>query len=140
MDSIAKESRELAGTVEHTGSSMLAKATHYRWIICALLFFATTVNYVDRQVIGLLKQSLQGQIGWNEIDYSNIVFAFQLAYAIGLLFAGRILDHLGTRKGFSLSVFFWSIAAMAHALAHSVMGFGAARVALGLGESGNFPA
>jgi ACS family hexuronate transporter-like MFS transporter len=140
MDSIAKESRELAGTVEHTGSSMLAKATHYRWIICALLFFATTVNYVDRQVIGLLKQTLQGQIGWNEIDYSNIVFAFQLAYAIGLLFAGRILDHLGTRKGFSLSVFFWSIAAMAHALAHSVMGFGAARVALGLGESGNFPA
>ncbi|HEV2990794.1 MAG TPA: MFS transporter [Candidatus Angelobacter sp.] len=114
--------------------------SHYRWIICALLFFATTINYVDRQVIGLLKQTLQGQIGWNEIDYSNIVFAFQLAYAIGLLFAGRILDRLGTRQGFSLSVFFWSIAAMAHALAHSVMGFGIARVALGVGESGNFPA
>src|SRR5437660_6932566 len=139
MDSLtAKESRELPSAIGQT--SALAKASHYRWIICALLFFATTINYVDRQVIGLLKQTLQGQIGWNEIDYSNVIFAFQLAYAIGLLFAGRILDRLGTRKGFSLSVFFWSIAAMAHALAHSVMGFGAARVALGLGESGNFPA
>ncbi len=138
MDLTAKESRELANTAE--SASALAKVTHYRWIICALLFFATTINYVDRQVIGLLKQTLQGQIGWNEIDYSNIIFAFQLAYAIGLLFAGRILDRLGTRKGFSLSVFFWSIAAMAHALVHSVMGFGAARVALGLGEAGNFPA
>lgn len=125
---------------EHSGASVVAKATHYRWVVCALLFFATTINYVDRQVIGLLKQTLQGQIGWNEIGYSNIIFAFQLAYAIGLLFAGRILDRLGTRKGFSFSVFFWSIAAMAHALVHSVMGFGAARVALGLGESGNFPA
>lgn len=135
MDStIAQQSRE------RTGTSALATVTHYRWIICALLFFATTINYVDRQVIGLLKQTLQGQIGWNEIDYSNIVFAFQLAYAIGLLLAGRILDRLGTRQGFSLSVFFWSIAAMAHALAHSVMGFGVARVALGVGESGNFPA
>lgn len=114
--------------------------THYRWVICALLFFATTINYVDRQIIGLLKQTLQGQVGWNEIDYSNVIFAFQLAYAVGLLFAGRVMDRLGTRKGFSLSVFFWSVAAMAHALAHSVMGFGAARVALGLSESGNFPA
>ena len=137
MDSLtAKQSRELQSPVE----GALAIVTHYRWIICALLFFATTINYVDRQVIGLLKQTLQGQIGWNEIDYSNIVFAFQLAYAIGLLFAGRILDWLGTRQGFSLSVFFWSIAAMAHALAHSVTGFGIARVALGVGESGNFPA
>jgi ACS family hexuronate transporter-like MFS transporter len=137
MDStIAQQSREKTGI----GAGALANMSHYRWIICALLFFATTINYVDRQVIGLLKQTLQGQIGWNEIDYSNIVFAFQLAYAIGLLFAGRILDRLGTRQGFSLSVFFWSIAAMAHALAHSVMGFGIARVALGVGESGNFPA
>ena len=114
--------------------------THYRWVICALLFFATTINYVDRQVIGLLKQTLQTQIGWNEIDYSNIIFAFQLAYGIGMLAAGRVMDRFGTRKGFSFSVLFWSIAAMAHALAHSVMGFGAARLALGLGEAGNFPA
>ncbi|HEV3042081.1 MAG TPA: MFS transporter [Candidatus Angelobacter sp.] len=137
MDStIAQQSRERTGA----GSAVLATITHYRWVICALLFFATTINYVDRQIIGLLKQTLQGQIGWNEIDFSNVVFAFQLAYAVGLLFAGGILDRIGTRRGFSLSVFFWSIAAMAHALAHSVVGFGAARVALGLGESGNFPA
>ncbi|HLJ26223.1 MAG TPA: MFS transporter [Candidatus Angelobacter sp.] len=122
------------------GSRLSQAVTHYRWIICALLFFAATINYIDRQVIGLLKQTLQGQIGWNEIDYSNIIFAFQLAYAAGLLFAGRVMDRLGTRKGFSLSVLFWSVAAMAHALAHSVMGFGAARVALGLGEAGSFPA
>ena len=122
-------------------STRLAQAIgQYRWVICALLFFATTINYVDRQIIGLLKQTLQGQIGWNEIDYSNIIFAFQLAYAIGLLFAGRVMDRLGTRRGFSLAVMFWSVAAMAHALAHSVMGFGVARVALGLSESGNFPA
>src|SRR5437588_2030131 len=134
----AKESRELPSAIGQT--STLPKPSHYRSVICALLFFATTINYVDRQVIGVRKQTLQGQIGLNEIDYSNVIFAFQLAYAIGLLFAGRILDRLGTRKGFSLSVLFWSLAAMAHALAHSVMGFGAARVALGFGEAGNFPA
>jgi len=113
---------------------------HHRWIICALLFFAATVNYIDRQVIGLLKPTLQADLGWNEIDYSNIVFAFQLAYAIGLLVVGRVMDWLGTRKGFSLAVFVWSLAAMAHALAQSVSGFAAARFALGLGESGSFPA
>lgn len=122
------------------GGQVAQTAGHYRWVICALLFFATTINYVDRQIIGLLKQTLQGQIGWNEIDYSNIIFAFQLAYAIGLLFAGRVMDRIGTRKGFSLAVMFWSLVAMAHALARSVVGFGVARAALGLSESGNFPA
>jgi ACS family hexuronate transporter-like MFS transporter len=115
-------------------------AGYSRWIVCALLFFAATVNYIDRQVIGLLKPTLQSELGWSEIDYSNIVFAFQLAYAIGLLIVGRVMDWLGTRKGFSLAVFLWSLAAMAHALARSVFGFGAARFALGLGESGSFPA
>jgi ACS family hexuronate transporter-like MFS transporter len=115
-------------------------AGHYRWLICGLLFFAATVNYIDRQVIGLLKPTLQSQFNWNEIDYSNIVFAFTLAYASGLLVVGRVMDWLGTRKGFSLSVFLWSLAAMAHALARSVGGFSAARFALGLGESGSFPA
>jgi len=95
------------------GSRLAQAVTHYRWMICALLFVAATINYIDRQVIGLLKQTLQGQIGWNEIDYSNIIFAFQLAYAAGLLFAGRFMDWLGTRKGFSFSVLFWSVAAMA---------------------------
>jgi ACS family hexuronate transporter-like MFS transporter len=113
---------------------------YFRWIVCALLFFAATVNYMDRQVISLLKPTLQSQIGWNEIDYSNIIFAFQLAYGIGLLFVGKVMDWLGSRKGFSLSVLVWSVAAMAHALAHSVMGFGVARFTLGLGEAGSFPA
>ena len=137
-------------TVEFAGASTLPgdgavlsltqAMSHYRWVICALLFFATTINYVDRQIISLLKQTLQSQIGWNEIDYGNIVTAFQTAYAVGLLLAGRVMDRFGTRAGFSLSVSLWSVAAMAHALAHSVLGFGAARVALGLGEGGNFPA
>lgn len=113
---------------------------NYRWSICAMLFFATTINYVDRQVIGILKPDLQSQFGWTEIDYSNIVFAFQVAYAIGLLMVGRVMDRLGVRKGFSLAVVLWSLAAMAHALVQSVLGFSIARFALGLGESGNFPA
>jgi ACS family hexuronate transporter-like MFS transporter len=115
-------------------------AGHCRWMVCALLFFAATVNYIDRQVIGLLKPTLQAAFGWNDIDYSNIIFAFTLAYAVGLLVVGRVMDWLGTRKGFSLAVFLWSLAAMSHALARSVFGFSAARFALGLGESGSFPA
>jgi ACS family hexuronate transporter-like MFS transporter len=121
-----------AGTQQGTG--------YFRWSVCALLFFAATVNYIDRQVIGILKPTLQDMYHWTEIDYSNIVFAFTAAYAIGLLLVGRIMDLLGVRKGFSLAVIVWSIAAMGHALARSVLGFGAARFALGLGESGSFPA
>lgn len=116
------------------------KVGYYRWTICALLFFATTINYIDRQIIGILKSTLSTELGWNEIDYSNIVLAFQLAYAVGLLVVGRMMDWLGTKKGFSLAVIFWSIASMAHALARSVAGFSVARFALGLGEAGNFPA
>jgi MFS family permease len=110
-----------------------------RWVICGLLFFAATVNYIDRQVIGLLKPTLQEQLHWNEIDYANIVFYFQVAYAAGLLVVGRVMDWLGTRRGFGLAVFVWSIAAMFHAAARSVFGFSAARFALGLGEAGSFP-
>src|SRR3979490_3498274 len=87
----------------------------FRWTICGLLFLAATINYVDRQVIGILKPTLQAQFGWSEIDYGDIVFAFQLAYAIGFLFAGRIIDRLGTKKGFSLALIIWSLAAMATA-------------------------
>lgn len=119
---------------------MLQKIGYYRWTICALLFFATTINYIDRQVIGILKPTLSQEFGWSEIDYSNIVFAFQLAYAIGMLLVGRLMDWLGTKRGYSLAVIFWSVAAMVHALARSVLGFSAARFALGLGEAGNFPA
>lgn len=112
----------------------------YRWVICALLFFATTINYMDRQVLGILAPTLQKEIGWSEAEYGAIVSWFTLAYAFGYLGAGNLMDKLGTRIGFSISVFLWSLAAMSHALARTVFGFGAARFALGLGESGNFPA
>lgn len=121
-------------------SSSSPRVGNFRWVICALLFFAATVNYVDRQVIGILKPTLQEEFGWTENDYGWIVFAFQTAYALGMLFVGRLMDRIGTRNGFSLSVIVWSIAAMAHALAASVGSFMAARFALGLGEAGNFPA
>ncbi len=109
-------------------------------MVCALLFFAATINYMDRQVIALLKPVLQAQLGWDEIGYSNIVLAFQTAYAAGLLLMGRTIDRLGTKKGFSLAVVVWSIAATAHSAASTVFQFAAARFALGFGESGNFPA
>lgn len=112
----------------------------YRWRICALLLAATTINYTDRQVLGVLAPFLQSEIGWNEIEYGYIVTAFQAAYAIGLLCAGAIIDKLGTRIGYSIAIGVWSLAAMAHALAGSAVGFAAARFALGLGEAGNFPA
>src|SRR5271166_1684900 len=111
-----------------------------RWLICGLLFFATTVNYMDRQVLALLKPTLQLQFGWTEVGYSNIVLAFQFAYGAGLLFIGKLIDKLGTRKGFSLAVLAWSAAAMAHAAAGSVFQFAVARFSLGIGEAGSFPA
>src|SRR5947208_13191146 len=91
------------------------KIGRYRWTICGLLFFASTINYVDRQVIGILKPTLQAEFGWSEIDYSDIVFAFQFAYAIGLLVSGRLMDRFGTRLGFAIVIVIWSLAAMAHA-------------------------
>ena len=114
--------------------------TGYRRRICALLFFATTINYIDRQVLGVLAPYLQTVIGWNEIQYGYIVTSFQAAYAIGLLVAGGVIDRLGTRIGYAISIAIWSLAAMSHALVQSVIGFAAARFALGLGEAGNFPA
>ncbi|HTY57573.1 MAG TPA: MFS transporter [Bacteroidota bacterium] len=108
--------------------------------MCALLFFATTVNYIDRQVLGILAPLLQTEIGWTEIQYGYIVTAFQGAYALGLLVVGRLIDRYGTKIGYSVAVVLWSIAAMAHAATRSAFGFGAARFALGLGESANFPA
>jgi len=111
-----------------------------RWIVVALLFFATTINYIDRQVIGLLKPTLEVEFGWSEKDYANIVMAFTAAYALGLLVFGRIIDKIGTKMGFSISIIFWSIAACLHGVVKTTFGFGIARAALGLGESGNFPA
>ncbi|MDQ6759241.1 MAG: MFS transporter [Acidobacteriota bacterium] len=111
-----------------------------RWYICGLLFLATTVNYIDRQVLGLLKPVLEKDLGWNEADFGWIVFAFQLSYALMMPFAGRAMDWLGTRLGYLLAVVVWSIAAMGHALARNAMDFAIARFALGFGESANFPA
>lgn len=111
-----------------------------RWGVCGLLFFATTVNYMDRQVLAILAPVLQREIGWTESEYGLIVTSFQAAYALGLLGAGRLLDRIGVRRGYPLAVSLWSMAAMAHAAARSAFGFGVARFALGLGEGGNFPA
>jgi ACS family hexuronate transporter-like MFS transporter len=135
------------------------RAGYIRWIVCALLFFAATINYIDRQVISILKPTLQGQFHWSEIDYADIVFTFQLAYAIGFLIAGRVIDRLGTKVGFIIAILLWTAAAIGHAGATtvgpaaaralsfaglgystSVAGFMFMRLLLGLGESGNFPA
>jgi len=112
----------------------------YRWTICALVFFATTVNYLDRQVLSLLKDNLEVQFNWSDSDYANIVSVFQFVYAISMLFAGRFVDWLGTKMGYAWSLIIWSFAAMAHALAKGTGGFMVARGLLGFGESGNFPA
>jgi ACS family hexuronate transporter-like MFS transporter len=147
---------------DKAASSLPSRGTspgRYRWVICALLFFAATINYIDRQIVGILKPTLQAEFGWSEIDYADIVFAFQLAYAIAFLFAGRMMDWLGTKTGFTIAIVIWSLAAMAHAEAPvfgpyaatilaafgltysaSVAGFIFARLALGFGEAGNFPA
>ncbi len=111
-----------------------------RWTICAMLFFATSINYMDRQVIALLKPTLSHTIGLTEISYGYIVDAFQIAYAIGLLVAGRLVDKIGTRIGYMVIMGIWSLSAMGHALASTAFEFGIARFFLGLGESGNFPA
>jgi ACS family hexuronate transporter-like MFS transporter len=162
------EPATFAGEVINLASEVNDRVGRRRWMICGLLFFAATVNYVDRQVIGILKPMLSEQFGWTEIDYGWIVFSFQTAYAIGLLFAGKLMDRIGTRKGFSASITVWSLAAIAHAwavpigavsialiavfaglfgyaswatsLSASVVGFIVVRFLLGLGESGNFPA
>ncbi len=108
----------------------------FRWRICAMLLAATTINYVDRQVLGVLAPSLQESFGWSELQYSYIVMAFQAAYAIGLLCAGAVIDRLGTRVGYALAIAVWSAAAMSTSLATGVVGFAAARFALGLGRVG----
>jgi ACS family hexuronate transporter-like MFS transporter len=112
----------------------------YRWMICALLFAVTTINYMDRQVIGILKPVLSQSLGWSEIDYGHIVFFFQLAYAAGYAGMGRFMDLVGVRFGLAVAVTVWSVAAAAHGLMRTPAGFAAARFALGIGEGGNFPA
>lgn len=112
----------------------------YRWTICALLFFATTINYLDRQVLSLLKEDLSAQFNWSDSDYGNITAVFTFAYAISMLIAGRVIDWLGTRRGYAWSIVIWSIGAMVHAFSRGTTGFMISRGVLGFGESGNFPA
>ena len=116
------------------------KTGNYRWSVVALLFFATTINYIDRQVLGMLKPVIADEIGLTEAAYGYIVSAFQAAYAIGLLFVGRLIDRFGTRISYAISIAVWSIAGCFHAAARGAVGFGVARFVLGLGESANFPA
>ena len=112
----------------------------YRWTICSLIFFATTINYLDRAVISLLKSTLTAEMHWNDGDYANVEIAFKISYAIGLLLAGKFIDSIGTKKGYAWATGLWSISAVSHAFANSVFGFGVARAALGVTEAGNFPA
>ncbi len=119
---------------------MNPKIPQYRWRIVLLLFFATTINYLDRQVIGLLKPTLEKEFNWTESDYSQVIMAFTAAYATGFLFFGRIIDKIGTKLGYTISVVWWSIAAVLHAAVSSTFGLASMRMLLGLGESGNFPA
>ncbi len=116
------------------------KSTNFRWGVVALLFFATTVNYFDRFLMGILAPVLETEIGWTEQQYGYIIASFQFAYAAGTLLMGYVIDRLGTRWGFTIAVTLWSIASMAHAAARSWFGFALARVGLGLSEAGNFPA
>ncbi len=122
-----------------TADSVAPPKFGYRWTICALLFAATTINYMDRQTLGILAPTLQRELGWSEQDYGNITSWFSFAYAIGFLGAGRMMDRLGVRKGYAISIVTWSAAAMSHALAVTTFQFSLARAALGFGESGNFP-
>src|SRR5512137_2221535 len=113
--------------------------THYRWIVLGLLFLVVTVNYIDRAVLGVLKPLLDKELGWTQKDYGWMVTAFQASYAMGYLLAGRLFDRIGVRLGFLLAVTLWSLAAVAHAAARSVLSFSVARSCLGLAEGGCFP-
>ena len=128
-----------APKADATGQGMATRGG-FRWRICALLFFATTVNYVDRAVLGVLKPLLDQELGWSQVAYGHVVTAFQFAYALGYVGGGRLMDRIGARLGFALAVLVWSLAAMAHAAARTVLGFSVARSVLGLAEGGGFPA
>lgn len=133
----------MATDVSNSLSSVSGRTTagvgRYRWFVCALLFFATTVNYIDRQILSLLKPVLDTELGWTNEQFGKVNAAFQAAYAIGLFGFGAFVDRVGTKIGYAVSIAAWSLAAMSHALVGSVSGFFTARVALGLGEGGNFP-
>lgn len=120
-------------------AAILKAGGRYRWAICALLFLVITINYVDRQVLGVLKPIIEEDMGWSEVDYGNIVTAFQASYGIGLLVVGRWLDRVGTRKGMAIAIALWSLAALLHAAARTVLQFILVRIALGVAESAAYP-
>src|ERR1700674_1706123 len=127
-------------TGELAGAAASTRVGYFRWVICALLLFGVTKNYMDRQLLGVFKTTLQHDFGWNDIQYGHLVSYFQIAYAAGMLLMGRLIDRLGTRVGYAVAMIFWSLASMAHAAAGSFATFAAARFALGFGEAGVFPA
>jgi ACS family hexuronate transporter-like MFS transporter len=133
METHADTRLEVAASLEQ------ASIGRYRWLVCSLLFFATTVNYIDRQILSLLKPMLDQELHWTNAQFGEVNAAFQAAYAVGLLVFGKLIDRFGTKLGYAVSIAAWSLAAMAHAAASSVAGFALARSALGLGEGGNFP-
>lgn len=132
VEATASQVRHEPGVPEKIGT--------YRWTICSLVFFATTINYLDRAVIALLKPYLETQFNWNAGDYANIEIAFKVSYALGMLGVGRLIDRLGTKIGYALSTLLWSVAAVGHAFVSSTLGFSVARAFLGVTEAGNFPA
>lgn len=138
-DNLARGTAPVAGVASATDRVMAAVGRH-RWLMCSLLFFATTINYLDRQVTGILGPTLQTEFGWSETQYADITSYWTIAYAVGFLFIGRFIDKVGVRIGFAVAVVGWSLASASHGLVHTVFGFALARFLLGLGESGNFPA
>ena len=136
----ASADAEAAKGNEQAPPAVSSYAGYFRWVICTLLLFGTTKNYMDRNVLGVLNKTLQHDLGWSEIDYSNLVVAFQAAYAVGMVVVGRLIDKLGTRLGYALAMIFWSLASMGTALGSSLTSSAVSRVALGLGEAAVFPA
>src|SRR5467141_997901 len=133
---------QTAGTTagEEAAPSGSSRSGYFRWVICGLLLLGTTKNYMDRNVLGVLRVTLQHDLGWNEIDYGNLVVVFQAAYALGMLMVGWLIDRLGTRLGYALAMIFWSLASMGTALGSTLTSFAVSRLALGFGEAAVFPA
>jgi ACS family hexuronate transporter-like MFS transporter len=140
MSDIAAEAASVDAVETMSPARTRSRIGYFRWVICALLFFATTINYMDRQVLGLLKPTLMHDLGWTETDFGDIVAAFSLFYAIGYVGVGRFMDKIGVRIGLPIAVAVWSLFACLHGLMNSVIGFKIARGGLGLSEGGNFPA
>ena len=138
--SVSVSQAQAAAAGESVQSKISSHHGYFRWVICTLLLLGTTKNYMDRNVLGVLRVTLQHDLGWTEIDYGNLVIVFQAAYALGMLVVGWVVDRLGTRLGYALAMIFWSLASMGTALASSLTGFAVSRFALGFGEAAVFPA